>query len=304
MLITASATKTDGQLMTLCHNWDNQPCYRCLFPKPPSPDNVQSCSEAGILGPAVGVMGTLMAVEAIKHITQFGAYNARGKFSWSPLPALTPTLLLYSAFEKAPFHTTYRMKQRKDCALCSSTPSVTRESLQSGSMDYELFCGLRAPIDILPSNRRISARAFNNEVRNESQCITLDDAKSAQSTNSHLLIDVREPQDFAMCSIKGSVNLPFSLIEKRTRELQHPDNPNPEETEDRLRKVEGILRDAPNVRKYFICRYGNDSQLAVRYFVDLLEKVEEGVRDEEEVIVDVEGGLRAWRGVDPGFPEY
>ena len=282
LLITASATKTSGQLMTLCHNWPAQPCYRCIFPKPPSPENVQSCSEAGILGPAVGVMGTLMAVEAIKYVTHFGAYNNNvgcggGGLEWGPLPALMPTLLLYSAFETAPFRTTYRAKQRKDCALCASPPAITRASLQSGSMDYELFCGLRAPLNILPAHRRISAQDFNDRIRRSgSQCVGFDDATSARKLpKSYILLDVREAQDFAMCGIAGSVNLPFSLIEKRGREraAEHHDGDHPrcgsQETGNPspLRRVENMLRGTPNVDKYFICRYGNDSQLAVRYFV-------------------------------------
>ena len=289
--------------MTLCYNWDGQPCYRCVFPKPPSPENVQSCSESGILGPAVGVMGILMAVEAIKHVTQFGAYNACGEFQWGPSPALTPTLLLYSAFEKVPFRTTYLMKQRKDCALCSSNPTVTRQSLQSGSMDYEVFCGLRAPISILPDHRRISAQTFNDEIRSCLEYITLDDEESPRepyTSKSYVLVDVRESQDFAMCSITGSVNLPFSLIEKAKRDPGYRDDPRGDSETDLLRKMEETVHDEGGLGIYFICRYGNDSQLAARYFLDLVE--EEDVR--ERTIMDIEGGLRAWSKVDPTFPEY
>ena len=302
MLITASATKTDGQLMTLCHNWDGQPCYRCVFPKPPLPENVQSCSESGILGPAVGVMGTLMAVEAIKHITQFGAYDTGGGFQWGSLPALTPTLLLYSAFEKVPFRTTYLMKQRKDCALCSSNPSVTRESLQSGSMDYEIFCGLRAPVSILPDHRRISAQAFNDEVKSCSQPLISDSQQSPRhfsSGKSYVLVDVRERQDYEMCHIADSLNVPFSLFEKAQRDAEknRDESCDDGEVDTMLEELkERIMVRTPDVAKYFICRYGNDSQMAVRYFLDLDPSVPE--------IRDIEGGLRAWSKVDPTFPEY
>lgn len=42
------------------------PCYRCIFPVPPNPESVTSCSEGGVLGPIVGVIGTLQALEIIK----------------------------------------------------------------------------------------------------------------------------------------------------------------------------------------------------------------------------------------------
>jgi molybdopterin-synthase adenylyltransferase len=47
-------------------------CYRCLFPEPPPPAGVVSCSEAGVLGPIPGVIGSIQALEAIKVITGVG----------------------------------------------------------------------------------------------------------------------------------------------------------------------------------------------------------------------------------------
>ena len=242
-----------------------------------------------------------MAVEAIKHVTQSGEYNAGGKFKWGPSPALTPTLLLYSAFEKVPFRTTYLMKQRKDCALCSANPSVTRQSLDSGSMDYEVFCGLRAPINILPDYRRISAQTFNDQVRSCSECFDLNDPddddespRKSPSINSYILVDVRESQDFAMCRIAGSVNLPFSLIERAMRGTPQSDDSWDTPEFDMYRKVEDVI--ILDVDVYFICRYGNDSQMAVQHFVDMV--------GEPSKIMDVEGGLRAWSKVDRTFPEY
>jgi adenylyltransferase/sulfurtransferase len=48
------------------------PTYRCLFPEPPPDGLLPSCAEAGILGALTGVVGTLMAMEAIKEIVGFG----------------------------------------------------------------------------------------------------------------------------------------------------------------------------------------------------------------------------------------
>jgi adenylyltransferase/sulfurtransferase len=47
-------------------------CYRCLFPEPPPPAGVISCSEAGVLGPIPGTIGAIQALEAIKVLTGAG----------------------------------------------------------------------------------------------------------------------------------------------------------------------------------------------------------------------------------------
>jgi molybdopterin/thiamine biosynthesis adenylyltransferase len=44
-------------------------CYRCAFPEPPAPGTVPTCAEAGVLGPAAGVIGSLQALEALKLLT-------------------------------------------------------------------------------------------------------------------------------------------------------------------------------------------------------------------------------------------
>lgn len=67
-LVSGAAQKFDGQLCTYNLGEDG-PCYRCLFPKPPSPEFAGSCQELGILGAVTGVIGNLQALEAIKIIT-------------------------------------------------------------------------------------------------------------------------------------------------------------------------------------------------------------------------------------------
>ena len=62
-LITASAVGFGGQLMVLTPPWAHG-CYRCLWPDDSEPE--RSCRTAGIVGPVVGMMGTMQALEAIK----------------------------------------------------------------------------------------------------------------------------------------------------------------------------------------------------------------------------------------------
>ena len=67
-LVSAAVSEFDGQLAT----FKGRPCYRCLNPAPPPADTVRSCSEAGVLGAAAGVMGSLAALEVLKEITGAG----------------------------------------------------------------------------------------------------------------------------------------------------------------------------------------------------------------------------------------
>jgi adenylyltransferase/sulfurtransferase len=72
-LVSAAVTEFDGQLATFkAHQGRSLPCYRCLYPEPPPPGSVPSCTEAGILGAAAGVMGTLQAMEVLKEIVGIG----------------------------------------------------------------------------------------------------------------------------------------------------------------------------------------------------------------------------------------
>lgn len=72
-LVTAAIGEFDGTLTTLkpyARNADGAPypTYRCLFPEAPPPGTVPTCAEAGVLGALGGVLGSLMALEAIREI--------------------------------------------------------------------------------------------------------------------------------------------------------------------------------------------------------------------------------------------
>jgi len=76
-LVTGAVGTFDGTLTTLrAHeagkNGNPNPTYRCLFPEPPPPGTVPACSEAGVLGALVGVLGSMMALEVIREIVGFG----------------------------------------------------------------------------------------------------------------------------------------------------------------------------------------------------------------------------------------
>jgi molybdopterin-synthase adenylyltransferase len=104
-LVFAAVTEFEGQLATFkAHDRSGAyPCYRCLFPAPPPPGTVGSCSETGVIGAAAGVMGSLAALEILKEITGIGQ-------------GLAGRLLIYEALF-ARFRTV-TLKPDPDCSIC------------------------------------------------------------------------------------------------------------------------------------------------------------------------------------------
>ena len=76
-LVTAALGQFDGSLTTIRAHERNEkgelnPTYRCLFPEPPPPGTVPACAEAGVMGALAGILGSMMALEAIREIVGFG----------------------------------------------------------------------------------------------------------------------------------------------------------------------------------------------------------------------------------------
>ncbi len=120
-LISAAVGQFDGQLATFkafAAGADGKqlPCYRCLFPEAPAPGTVPACAEAGILGALTGVMGSLQALEVIKELLGIGT-------------SLAGKLLIYDGLDTATRLVT--LKADKNCALCSSAPTITDLSIHN-----------------------------------------------------------------------------------------------------------------------------------------------------------------------------
>ncbi len=107
--IFGGAVGFDGQAGVF---WPKQggPCLRCLFPKPPRPDQTPTCSEAGVLGVVPGQIGLVQATEATKLILGIGT-SMIGKFY--VYNALTLTMDLIET------------GRNTDCSLCGENPSIT-----------------------------------------------------------------------------------------------------------------------------------------------------------------------------------
>ncbi|WP_311182702.1 HesA/MoeB/ThiF family protein [Hymenobacter volaticus] len=75
-LVFGAIFKFEGQLSVF--NYQSGATYRCLYPEPPAPDEMPSCSDIGVLGVLPGIVGTLQANETLKILLQLGEV-LRGK---------------------------------------------------------------------------------------------------------------------------------------------------------------------------------------------------------------------------------
>lgn len=262
------------------------PCYRCVFPKPPPADSVVSCADGGILGPVVGAMGVLQALEAIKIITANAGGNGEIQDTGAGAQQ-SPLLHMFSAYSNPLFRTIRIRSRRTNCAVCSAEATVTLDTITSGSTDYVFFCGSAHPPSLLAPNERISAREYNDKYSGSD--IRSQGSSGPLFSPSHTMIDVRDNVQFGICSLENSINIPISNILAST-----PTGETPSWVPAELAASES------NDPIYVVCRLGNDSQLAVQKLKDL------GLdRGGQRYIGDIRGGLRAWREqVDPEWPEY
>jgi adenylyltransferase/sulfurtransferase len=214
------------------------PCYRCLYREPPPPGLVPSCEESGVLGVLPGIVGTIQAMEALKLILGVGE-------------PLVGRLLLCDAL---------RMRFRevavgKDpaCPLCGEHREIT------GLVDYDAFCGVAAV------GGAAAARADDLEVA----VSTLDAARRAGKPV--VLVDVREPFEWEICRIAGSVLIPLRELPGRVGEI------------DAAAEVVAV------------CHTGVRSLTAARFLR------EAGIPRARSL----RGGVEAWaRVIDPAMPRY
>ncbi|CUH49315.1 HesA/MoeB/ThiF family protein [Ruegeria atlantica] len=101
-LVSGALSQWEGQL-SVFDPANDAPCYQCIFPEAPAPGLAPSCAEAGVIGPLPGVVGSMMAVEAIKVITGAGQ-------------ALRAEMLIYDALYGESRKIT--LTRRSDCPIC------------------------------------------------------------------------------------------------------------------------------------------------------------------------------------------
>jgi len=213
------------------------PCYRCLYPEPPPPGLVPSCAEGGVLGILPGLVGVIQATEVVKLI--LGSGNS-----------LIGRLLLVDALEMK--FRELKLRKNPECPICG--PHRTIHAL----IDYNEFCGIHPEPPPPPglSEFEISAAEVKQKM---------------DRGDNFILIDVREPHEWDICSIPGARLIPKGTVPARVHELNSAD--------------EFVIH----------CKSGKRSA----EIVDFLRKA--GFRK----VKNLRGGITAWSDqVDPSVPKY
>jgi molybdopterin/thiamine biosynthesis adenylyltransferase/rhodanese-related sulfurtransferase/molybdopterin converting factor small subunit len=214
------------------------PCYRCLYPEPPPPGLVPSCAEGGVLGVLPGIIGVIQATEAIKLVLGVGE-------------PLIGRFLIFDAL-KMKFRE-LKLRKDPDCPVCGTHPTVTH------LIDYEQFCGVvhdePAPV----------------AVNNATEITSLELKKRLDRGEKLTIIDVREPNEYQINRIEGSILIPLGDVPRRYAEFD------------------------PNQELITQCKSGARSGRAA----DFLRSV--GFKK----VLNLKGGILDWIDkVDPSQPKY
>jgi sulfur-carrier protein adenylyltransferase/sulfurtransferase len=157
------------------------PCYRCLFSQPPPANSVKSCEEAGVLNVIPGIMGAIQANQAIGIILGKGT-------------PLIGRLLVFNGLDNT--FDEVKFRKNSSCAVCGPNATVTE------LIDYEEFCGTKqkvviSDVDVTPRELKASIDAGRKPI----------------------LLDVREPFEYALCHLESSTLIPVDQLSHRLKEL-------------------------------------------------------------------------------------
>lgn len=234
--VYGSIFRFEGQATVFNHQ--DGPNYRDLYPEPPPPGMVPSCAEGGVLGILPGIIGVIQATETVKIILGQGR-------------TLSGRLLLYNALDM-----TFRELKLR--------PNPVRPVIEK-LIDYEEFCGIP------------QAKAAEAAQQANMQEITVTELKELldSGADGFVLLDVRNPNEYEIARIPGSVLVPLPDIENG----------------DGVAKVKELVN---GHRLIAHCKMGGRSAKAI----GLLK--EAGIEG-----TNVKGGITAWsREVDSSVPEY
>jgi sulfur-carrier protein adenylyltransferase/sulfurtransferase len=234
--VYGSIFRFEGQATVF--NYEGGPNYRDLYPEPPPPGLVPSCAEGGVLGILPGIIGVIQATEAIKIILGQGT-------------TLSGRLLLFNALD---------MKFRE----LKLRPNPVRPVIDK-LIDYEMFCGIP------------QAKAAEAEQQAAIPEMMVTDLKQVLDSGDkdYVLLDVRNPNEYEIARIPGSVLVPLPDIENGQG----------------VEKVRSLLN---GDRLIVHCKMGGRSMKAL----GILKAA--GIDG-----TNVKGGIQAWsREVDASVPEY
>ncbi len=163
------------------------PCYRCLYAEPPPPGLVPSCAEGGVLGVLPGIIGSIQAIEAIKVLLGKG-------------DTLIGRLLVFDALRMK--FRELRLRKNPACPICGTNPTIKE------LIDYEEFCGLRAPTEQVGEEYQISVDILKAKIDGGQDVV---------------LLDVREPMEWEIAHLDKAILMPVVQVPARVNELSTAD---------------------------------------------------------------------------------
>jgi adenylyltransferase/sulfurtransferase len=224
------------------------PCYRCWYPEPPPPGLVPSCAEGGVLGVICGIIGNIQANEAVKLII------GKGK-------PLMGRLLRFDAMDMS--FREYKIPRDPNCPVCGKHPTITK------LIDYLEFCGIGRGEEAGSSGDSIVEQKDTGLGPDDISVEQLKKMRDAKE--DFVLVDVRNPDEFEISVIDGSVKLPLPELPQRFKELP----------KDKMLVVH--------------CKMGGRSARAVKFL-----KAQGYAK-----VKNVAGGINAWaERIDPNVPQY
>ena len=268
-VVHGSIFQFEGQV-TVLDPARGAPCYRCLFPQMPEPGAVPNCAEAGVFGALCGVIGSTMALEALKIILGIG-------------DPLRGHLLVFDSLGAN--IRKVKIKRDPNCPCCGAHPDP-----RIAALDPSLYLGGTCEVPETPARRSSNTNErFLRDLRDlrshaQSMPIAIPDSDhpplevdvhQAQAwldaATAPVVLDVREPYEVALCSLPNSLAIPLGQIAER---------------------LNALPRDRPILT---LCHHGGRSLQAARFL-----RAKGFARSSS-----LRGGIHEWAETfDPKMPKY
>jgi adenylyltransferase/sulfurtransferase len=296
-VVSGSALRMEGQITT--YAYQGGPCYRCLYPVPPPASSVTNCSDGGVLGVVTGIIGCIQALEVIKIL--IGGNNHEST-------TLSQRLILVDCTTST-FRTIKLRPRNLNCVVCGDVPTITK------LVNYTEFCGTplqegEKKIGTISQSLILEAKKSENVSSHSifiAQLADLYDKQSCKFSNACLIVDVRDSIQFEICSLPGSLNIPYQEFQKNMdfvlQSIIVAMSSNPKSCLNATASASNVSTfDAQIFPIYIICRRGMYSAAASR----LLNKYLATSQSPTQLrAFNVIGGIEAWHlHIDQTFPLY
>ena len=178
-LVQGSVLRSAGQVAAFLPRCG---CYRCVYPVMPEASSVPTCAEGGVLGATCGVIGSWMASEVLAVLL---GHRTQSRLQVVDIAAGTSKVLQLSA--------------DPTCPVCGPAPKIR-------SIDAALYNPVCTPHSAPMSEHPLE--------------VSIEEAhRQLTSAVPPVLIDVREPDEHAICAIPGARLIPMGVLPQRLAEI-------------------------------------------------------------------------------------